>query len=1540
MSLNSRSKVFFRFAAFAVLALGLGCVFIVRRAPRRHVPFPQDTQHPAAARARFSFAPLKQGASPPQNLSWEFEPNVGQAAPRAKFLARANDASLFLAQDSLAIVWSSRAAKPGTQSLAPRQTALQMDFEGAQKNVRLSGERLLPGKTNYLLGNDPRKWHTNVPHYASVQYRGLYPQIDAQFYGNLHGLEYDLIVQPGGDLRNARLLFHGASALQMNRVGDVLVRVGSRQIAMHRPQVYQQDHGRRIDVAGGYKLLSRDEIGFTVGKYRADLPLVVDPQISIAYTTFLGGNGADKANSVAVDSSGNVYVGGTTTNITTFPESTTCNDVTSTTCGGASSGATSNLFVAKINPNPSGGASGLVYLTFIGGSGNDQGGMIALDNSPGASNPPNLAILGWTTSANFPVTVTSGNPGSSLDGSSDMTVTDLNGAGSGLNYSEYYGGSGAEAAQGYAGIATDSTGDVFITSDTSSTDLLTAIPPITTGFQSTYGGGASDGFLAEFTASTGTLAYATYFGIDATVASTSIALDSSGHAYIAGFTSLPATNFPATNRFSGGPGGGSSDAFVMQINPASGGGIVYASTFGGSGADQALAIAVDTSSPPDAYITGVTQSADFIVSGLPDSPFQSSLNGTSNAFLAVVSQTSATPTVTSLQYETYLGGTGSDSGQGIAVVSPPVVSAPQVYVVGKTTSNNFPVLCSLQSFTGSQDAFLAELNPTVSGASSLIYNSFLAGSASTEANAVATDSAGDAVVAGDTTSNDYPLVTGAPQTGIQPTCTSCALTPAESDTFLTTVTLPSGPPACGAYAPSVGAIGSFAEGTSSPPLNVQFTNDGSAGSTLNITGFTVSGTNASDFVASGPSTGTSCLANPPLAQGARCDFQVVFTPSTVGPETAEVQITDDGVGSPQVLDLTGTGTSVEVNLAPNSLVFPSTPQGLTSPAPQNPVLMNVGSNNFTLTTVQLLGTNASDFAFTTGNTCTTGLQLTPGSPCTIAVNFAPNEPNPPQTLSAQVSILLTDTTNATETVTVSLSGTEVAATPEAIPSPASLTFTNENIGVASGSQPVTLTNNGNVALSISSISLAGLNPGDFSLLPAGNCPISPSTLTSTSPNNSCTINATFKPTATGLRSASITVTDNASTSPQSIPLSGTGTSPGVNFSLPNLTFGPQDVSTSSTPPQTVMLSNTGSGPLTISSIGFTGTNPGDFSQTNNCPSSSSTLNQNSSCTISVTFTPTATGSRSALLTVTDDATTSPQTLPVSGTGAQPTALFVPNGLQFPTTVVGIKVAGVPVQVQNTGNGPLVISNIAFTGTDPGDFSAAGTCVPAGSNVTVAAGGNCSLNLSFLPTSSGTRTASLVLTDNAPNSPQADALNGSAQDYQLQPISGGSTSATVAAGSSATISMQVTPFNGFTGTVNLLCSDSITGSACSITPSVTVSGNSAAPFTVNLTTTAAKSFAPFSGPFGSRPLRRTPVPLWTVWLLALAMLAFLMKTKARRRYLRPLLVLSLLALSSCGGGNSNNTTQGTATPPGTYTVVVTGTITGTSRSVNLTLTVTP
>lgn len=1291
--------------------------------------------------------------------------------------------------------------------------------------------------------------------------------------------------------------------MNLDRAGDLVLRINRRQVVMHRPKIYQIASGQRIAVTGGYRLLARNIIGFAIGKHRPNLPVVIDPSISISYTTFLGGNGAEKGNSVAVDGAGAVYVGGTTT-VATFPETATGNH--------GPLGGTSNLFVAKIDPTQT-GASSLVYLTFIGGSKNDQGGMVAVDRS---TTPPSLAVLGWTTSGDFPVT-----DASTLDGTSDLTVMKLNGAGNGFVYSKYFGGSGSEATQNAGGIATDSAGNVFVTSDTNSTDLpMTSPSP--NGFMTAYGGGTSDGLLAEFASTSGGLLYSSYFGINATVGSTSVAVDANGSAYVAGFTSLPG-NFPARNAFQLSYGGGASDGFVIQVNPKLGAaGLVYASLIGGSQSDEAMSIAVDASIPPSAYITGVTHSPDFIPnSGVTNAPYQPALNGSSNAFVVVIDQT--TTGVPSLQYESYLGGTGMDAGQGIAVVSPT-----QVYVAGSTTSADFPVLCSLQEFSGTEDAFLAEFNPSIGGAGSLLYTTFLGGSVTTEANAVAADSAGDAIIFGDTMSHDYPLASNA-NNGFQPTCISCAATTALADAVLTKVAAGSGPVACAAFTPPVVNFGALPTGSASPPINILLANNGDANLNINANGITIAGPNSADF-----SEMDNCLSSSSLAPGTGCGLGVTFTPTIVGTETATLEVADDAIGTPQTLTLTGIGSSGEVTLSNPSLSFGNVAQG-TITAPGTTILTNVGNGTLSITGAKIIGSNPTDFVFAGSTTCSVGSTIVPGGSCAIAIDFAPNEPNPPQSLSAQATVSFADNDNqATGTVAIPLSGTEATASMPAVSlATTALAFGSVNVGSSTSQPPVLLKNSGSAALSIASVGMAGADPNDF--VETNTCPLAPSaTLAS---GSSCTISVTFQPTTTGPRTANVSISDNATPSQQTIGLSGTGTIPGVSLSPPSLTFAAQDVGPPPSAPQNVTLKNTGAPPLTISSISFTGANPGDFAQTNNCPlAPAATLSAGSICTISVTFQPTGTGQRSAALSVADNSTPSPQNVALSGMGTAPVVQMSPASLTFGSTVVGIASANQPVQVSNSGTGPLVISGVSFGGPDGGDFQPSGSCIGTkGMSITVTIGGNCTINVDFLPIAAGTRTATLNLNDNAAANPTV-SVTGTATDFQMGPPSGGTTSATVSAGQTAAIALQLNPVNGFTGSVTLGCSNPPTAGSCSTSPgSAQVSGAAPIPFTVNVTTTARSLVAPVSNPDSHRPTHPAP-PMTAVWLLALAVVLLTRARNRKPRVLRPILALSLLLLSSCGGGGGTAPPSGT--PPGTYTVKATATSGGTTRTVDLSITV--
>jgi Abnormal spindle-like microcephaly-assoc'd, ASPM-SPD-2-Hydin len=219
----------------------------------------------------------------------------------------------------------------------------------------------------------------------------------------------------------------------------------------------------------------------------------------------------------------------------------------------------------------------------------------------------------------------------------------------------------------------------------------------------------------------------------------------------------------------------------------------------------------------------------------------------------------------------------------------------------------------------------------------------------------------------------------------------------------------------------------------------------------------------------------------------------------------------------------------------------------------------------------------------------------------------------------------------------------LAPSPAVKLNPGSLTFSNQEVGTSSAAQTITLTNTGAASLTISNIAISGTNAADFAQ--TNNCP------SSLAANASCTINVTFSPTSTGSRTANLKLTDNADDSPQSIALSGTGytNAPAVSLNPTTVNFGNQN-SGASSPAQTVKLTNSGTLPLSISSIAFTGANASDFAQTNNCPSGSNTLAANASCTINVTFSPTATGSRTANLTLTDNAANSPQIVTLNGKG--------------------------------------------------------------------------------------------------------------------------------------------------------------------------------------------------------------------------------------------------------------------------------------------------
>jgi hypothetical protein len=365
--------------------------------------------------------------------------------------------------------------------------------------------------------------------------------------------------------------------------------------------------------------------------------------------------------------------------------------------------------------------------------------------------------------------------------------------------------------------------------------------------------------------------------------------------------------------------------------------------------------------------------------------------------------------------------------------------------------------------------------------------------------------------------------------------------------------------------------------------------------------------------------------------------------------------------------------------------------------------------------------------------------------------------------------------------------------------PTSLTFASQTINTTSAAQTITLTNSGNAAMTITGVSIAGTNAGDFAQ--TNTCPVSPATLAASA---NCTISVTFKPTATGARAANVSVADNAAGSPQTVSLAGTGAAantPIVTLSPTTLTFASTTVGSTSAA-QTVTLTNTGTAALTITGVTLTGTNTGDFAQTNTCPVSPATLAANANCTISVTFKPTATGARSANVSIADNATGSPQTVPLTGTGAAagtPAVTLNPTSLSFAATTVGSTSAAQTVTLTNSGTGALTITGVSLTGANPGDYAQTNTC-PL-SPATLAANASCSLSVTFKPTATGARSASVSIADNATGSPQSIALSGTGSAATFT-VTVAPTSLTFASQTLQTTSpaQNVTVTNTGTGTV--------------------------------------------------------------------------------------------------------------------------------------------
>lgn len=647
-------------------------------------------------------------------LPLSFEENRGQADRAVRFIARQRGYALYLSESK---------ARFELRGPANQRQSFSMTLAGASPKAKAAGQQPLPGKSNYFIGDDPKDWRTNIPTFASVRQQGVYPGIDVVFYGNAQQLEYDFVVAPQADPQQIELAFDGIEKLELNTHGDLMIGIGETTLAMLKPVVYQELNGSRRPIESGYAIRNQT-VGFVIGDYDPDLPLVIDPVID--YSTYFGGSGTDIGYGIAVDRNRNVYIAGQTSSLN-FP---TKNPVQSMRDGA------NDAFVTKLSAD----GSMVLFSTYLGGrNSGDRASALAVDKAG------NVYVTGETNSLNFPLV----NPAQSIyRGNVDAFVVKLSIDGNVLIYSTTWGGTLQDVAYG---IALDRFDNAYITGRTDSTNFPTKNP-----LQATLKG-VRDVFVSKFSPD-GASIYSTYLGgeLSPTVgrdeeAGYSIAVDAMANVYITGFTTSP--GFPVVGAvqpiFAG-----VEDAFVAKLN-AAGSALVYSTFLGGDRAEEARAIAVD--SLGNACVTGYTFSLNFPTMNA----LQRNYGGNVDAFVTKYNATGS-----ALIYSTYLGGNGSENTGLIADITPvggiAVDNSGNAYVTGKTESANFPVTRAIQSaLRGDNDAFVAKIDPA---GFELIYSTYL-GSTFTGDNGfdergldIAVDQFGSAYVTGQVLKNDFPTM--------------------------------------------------------------------------------------------------------------------------------------------------------------------------------------------------------------------------------------------------------------------------------------------------------------------------------------------------------------------------------------------------------------------------------------------------------------------------------------------------------------------------------------------------------------------------------------------------------------------------------------------------------------------------------------------------------------------------------------------------------------------------------------------------------------
>jgi hypothetical protein len=629
-------------------------------------------------------------------LAIGFEKNVGQTDPEVGYLARGQGYSLFLTP-SESIISMQRHAKPAAgpgddaaKPAADPPAVLGMQLLGADRAAVPAATHSLPGVANYFVGNDPSQWHTNVPTFGQVAYNDVYPGIDVDYHGTQGQLEYDFVLKPGADPSAIRLGMTGADGVTISPEGDLVLATAGGEVRQHRPVLFQDIGGVRQAVAGSFVLNGNKEVGFQVGPYDTNRPLVIDPVL--AYGTYLGGTANDFGFGIAVDANGNTFLGGQTASAVfprggsgdPAPTGASPSAVQPTYQGGAD-----DAYVLKLNP----AGDTLIYSTYLGGSRSDAGWDLSVDNSG------NAYLVGSTDSADDPGTT-------AVEGGFPTT------------------GNAFDRTCGTDGKCNDvlppnfkvGACDPFVPTCTGPGDpafLQPICPPATFPTGCSTPAGPADNFLAKLNRTGTNLLYSTFLGGSAAelnadevpyAGQAGIALKGSA-AYLTSGTY--SSDFPVTptafQSSCASCSDGADDAYMTVIETGKSGAasLSYSTFVGGSGFDEGKAVAVDKAG--NGFITG-TITVDDPTPGATSFPVKAPLAGNylgsgsydgsqyhggySDAFVTKINPKAASASDT-LVYSSFLGGGGKDEGWGIALAPGSRATTPAV-VTGWTTSGANP----------------------------------------------------------------------------------------------------------------------------------------------------------------------------------------------------------------------------------------------------------------------------------------------------------------------------------------------------------------------------------------------------------------------------------------------------------------------------------------------------------------------------------------------------------------------------------------------------------------------------------------------------------------------------------------------------------------------------------------------------------------------------------------------------------------------------------------------------------------------------------